>query len=331
MGGLPHSGWSAPNSVIPHLSQDSQFMTGSQPLQWPGARVHGLGWVPTSSTMTTSSAHGHELAATTGRLPFAWPSELANQPQLQPQLQENVTASGQPGPWMPNCSPMSTILPDALHEPMQHAQPVATPCEGSPSFSHYSNTSWLSAITSPYARSDSHARGTPTIKQEEPMTPRVPDLHGIPPLEQSSSLTSHAPKYQYSQLREDHTARGTSSPSSSSSSAESSTGSDDFDVKPAVHQQRPTNRRAFSSDGTRLQEPEERRKRGFTKPENANCHCDQCGKLFQRSYNLKAHLETHDPHRSQPHPCHHHGCNKRFVRRTDLIRHVQSVRKTKQH
>lgn len=66
-------------------------------------------------------------------------------------------------------------------------------------------------------------------------------------------------------------------------------------------------------------------KRGYTSIENASCQCEQCGKLFQRTFNLRAHMETHDPHRTQPHQCQFPKCEKRFVRRTDLARHEQSV------
>jgi uncharacterized Zn-finger protein len=97
----------------------------------------------------------------------------------------------------------------------------------------------------------------------------------------------------------------------------------DEDTKP--YWLRPAHRRAYSYEDVRAENRDERKKRGFTRPEDANCSCRKCGKLFQRSYNLKAHLETHDPHRSQPHMCTYPRCNKRFVRRTDLVRHEQSV------
>ncbi|KAF2162521.1 hypothetical protein M409DRAFT_69100 [Zasmidium cellare ATCC 36951] len=76
---------------------------------------------------------------------------------------------------------------------------------------------------------------------------------------------------------------------------------------------------------------DQRPKRGYTTHANSTCHCDKCGKLFQRSYNLKAHMDTHDPHREQPHACHYPGCKRRFVRRTDLIRHERSVHLRERH
>ena len=67
--------------------------------------------------------------------------------------------------------------------------------------------------------------------------------------------------------------------------------------------------------------------RKLTTKEDANfqCHVKGCGKLFGRSYNFKAHMETHDASREYPFPCPLKDCNKKFVRKTDLQRHHQSV------
>ncbi|KAH6656198.1 hypothetical protein BKA67DRAFT_599532 [Truncatella angustata] len=76
------------------------------------------------------------------------------------------------------------------------------------------------------------------------------------------------------------------------------------------------------------------RPRRLTTKEEANYQCEVkgCGKLFSRSYNYKAHLETHDENREYPFPCAAIGCSKRFVRKTDLQRHHQSVHmKEKNH
>lgn len=67
-------------------------------------------------------------------------------------------------------------------------------------------------------------------------------------------------------------------------------------------------------------------RRNPTTPENANFSCHHCGKLFQRSYNHKTHLETHNPARKKEHVCPHLDCDKQFVRKTDLDRHQNSVR-----
>ncbi|KAI9809947.1 MAG: hypothetical protein M1825_000380 [Sarcosagium campestre] len=68
-----------------------------------------------------------------------------------------------------------------------------------------------------------------------------------------------------------------------------------------------------------------RKRRQLTTPADANHECHKCGKLFGRSYNYKAHMETHDPTRIYAYPCTEDGCSKKFVRKTDLTRHHQSV------
>lgn len=81
-------------------------------------------------------------------------------------------------------------------------------------------------------------------------------------------------------------------------------------------------RRASSSAVTRVRQP-----RKLTTKEDANfqCRVKGCGKLFGRSYNYKAHMETHDADRVYPFPCQVPDCTKKFVRKTDLQRHHQSV------
>lgn len=68
-----------------------------------------------------------------------------------------------------------------------------------------------------------------------------------------------------------------------------------------------------------------RKRRQLTTAAEASHTCEICGKLFGRSYNYKAHLETHDPERVYAHPCLEENCDKKFVRKTDLMRHHQSV------
>lgn len=80
--------------------------------------------------------------------------------------------------------------------------------------------------------------------------------------------------------------------------------------------------RRSHDDGTPV-----RPQRRLTSKEDANFQCAirGCGKLFSRSYNYKAHMETHDTGRVYPFPCPIEDCNKQFVRKTDLQRHHQSV------
>ncbi|KAI0181868.1 hypothetical protein GGR52DRAFT_526598 [Hypoxylon sp. FL1284] len=93
---------------------------------------------------------------------------------------------------------------------------------------------------------------------------------------------------------------------------------------------------SFPHDGRRLRVPRaaKRPTRKLTTKEEANFQCEVkgCGKLFSRSYNFKAHMETHDEKREYPFPCPVPDCNKKFVRKTDLQRHNQSVHmKEKSH
>ncbi|KAI0518570.1 hypothetical protein F5B22DRAFT_71228 [Xylaria bambusicola] len=77
-----------------------------------------------------------------------------------------------------------------------------------------------------------------------------------------------------------------------------------------------------------------RQARKLTSKDEANfqCEVEGCGKLFSRSYNYKAHMETHDKKREYPFVCTYEDCNKKFVRKTDLQRHHQSVHmKEKNH
>jgi len=72
-----------------------------------------------------------------------------------------------------------------------------------------------------------------------------------------------------------------------------------------------------------------KKKRQRTTPEEATHECRVCGKLFKRSYNWKSHMETHNPERKYPHLCTaangNSTCTKKFQRKTDLDRHVDSV------
>lgn len=54
--------------------------------------------------------------------------------------------------------------------------------------------------------------------------------------------------------------------------------------------------------------------------------CRLCYKTFDRVYNYKQHLHTHDIHRKRPFACDVSGCGHRFYRLTDLKRHNDSVR-----
>ena len=46
---------------------------------------------------------------------------------------------------------------------------------------------------------------------------------------------------------------------------------------------------------------------------------------FARAYNLKTHIQTHDPNRLKPYACHHKSCGRSFSRKHDLTRHMVSI------
>ncbi|KAI9364516.1 hypothetical protein DFJ73DRAFT_620011 [Zopfochytrium polystomum] len=58
------------------------------------------------------------------------------------------------------------------------------------------------------------------------------------------------------------------------------------------------------------------------------CPIEGCGKIFARKFNLKTHLNTHDPERARPFQC--PDCEKTFVRFHDLDRHQTVHSKTKE-
>ncbi|KAI0768577.1 hypothetical protein BD413DRAFT_479144 [Trametes elegans] len=56
--------------------------------------------------------------------------------------------------------------------------------------------------------------------------------------------------------------------------------------------------------------------------------CPTCPRAFARAYNLKTHIQTHDPNRLKPYACHHKSCGRSFSRKHDLTRHMVSIHRT---
>jgi hypothetical protein len=56
--------------------------------------------------------------------------------------------------------------------------------------------------------------------------------------------------------------------------------------------------------------------------------CPTCPRAFARAYNLKTHIQTHDPNRSKPYACHHKSCGRSFSRKHDLTRHLISIHRS---
>ncbi|KAJ3002117.1 hypothetical protein HKX48_002522, partial [Thoreauomyces humboldtii] len=59
------------------------------------------------------------------------------------------------------------------------------------------------------------------------------------------------------------------------------------------------------------------------------CPIPSCPRTFTRHFNLRTHIETHNPDRDRPFPC--SSCNKRFLRAHDLERHETVHSKLKAH
>ncbi|EKM60828.1 uncharacterized protein PHACADRAFT_246999 [Phanerochaete carnosa HHB-10118-sp] len=56
--------------------------------------------------------------------------------------------------------------------------------------------------------------------------------------------------------------------------------------------------------------------------------CPTCPRAFARAFNLKTHIQTHDPNRAKPYTCHHKTCGRSFSRKHDLTRHLVSIHRS---
>ncbi|KAI0343979.1 hypothetical protein BDW22DRAFT_1327651 [Trametopsis cervina] len=56
--------------------------------------------------------------------------------------------------------------------------------------------------------------------------------------------------------------------------------------------------------------------------------CPSCPRAFARAFNLKTHVQTHDPNRSKPYACQHKSCGRAFSRKHDLTRHLISIHRS---
>jgi hypothetical protein len=209
----------------------------------------------------------------------------------------------------------STLRPSLLSQPQDMLLTPPT-CTISPALSEYSPSSFPSARSTPYARSEGAmpSMKSPVIKIESDATPAIPQIFFTPqssPPEPPQVVNPEdlIVKPQPVQLEADLQACDNVSLLTSEIG----------EFKRPIGGS--TRRRAYSSE----EMLRDRKKRVHTKPSQATCSCEKCGKPFQRAYNLKAHMETHDRSRPHPHGCEYYGCEKRFVRRTDLQRHEQSV------
>lgn len=87
---------------------------------------------------------------------------------------------------------------------------------------------------------------------------------------------------------------------------------------------------AGSSEAANTQEASDRAeddkdRRTSTNNDEKGYICSDCGRAFKANFNLKAHMETHNPNRVAPFHCKSEGCDRKFLRNADLVRHRGSV------
>ncbi|KAF7192742.1 Cell wall transcription factor ACE2 [Pseudocercospora fuligena] len=305
--------WSAAESSI----QDPY--TISQPMPWPSEAPRGLGLesfhTPTQAIFNSHYSVSNDLAAS-----VSWPCSAASlvSPVAHQDSSQYCSALDQ---WYPTSTTMSSST--GWEAVPGYTRPSNLPaCEASPRHSNYSISSASSVVaSSPYAHSDGCLQpvSPPNIKQEDPVDRSRDRLYSIPGLAPSTQPSHVNPGDIYA------TPPLSAAEQASFAGIFAQTKVGVEDTKPMADAGSSTPRRALSKEDSRSPGSDARVKRGYTTHANSTCECDKCGKLFQRSYNLKAHMETHDPEREQPHACPYTDCKRRFVRRTDLIRHEQSV------
>ncbi|KAK3678210.1 hypothetical protein LTR78_002306 [Recurvomyces mirabilis] len=327
--GYYHNLQTPPNSTGPPRQDDistastpqSTLQQTSPPATWPEQYQYGLGLLqmPPNDGMTNGMLRNDVSSLPPVSVPYDWSEDLTTP---QPSY---FAFDGLPRQYTSYPQNNTAVLAPATtlwNPPQEVAGPLLPLQDASPSMSNYSLSSQLSEISSPYAHSEGCIRtsGSPVMKVEHPwesttsLEPAQPAAVSaycpVQPAPEKVTPRPLAPQRFHSLLLPRQ-------------NVNEDIESEEEDVKPVLR--RPAYRKAYSTEDVRSESQHHRAKREYTTADNANCSCDMCGKLFQRNYNLKAHLETHDPGRPQPHHCHYPHCGKRFVRRTDLLRHEQST------
>lgn len=275
----------------------------AQTMPWALEQPQGLGLLAPTTYNPSWSYSSATTPQQFAMAPFTLSSTLAtSQPLFQDAHRQRRLS------WTESCNPQSTLL---ASQPWDPSEP-STNLGPSPCPSEFSTGSYRSPRRTPYTHQETHlpARASPFIKIESELTPVGPYL--APPTTQSILLSS-----EHSTERQ-----GTQVGSRNAPEMLLSTTSDTEDRKPST----PSSvERAHSVSDDPEASTSRRVRRVMTRPETASCSCHICGKLFARLHNLKTHMHTHNPQRTQPHQCAFPGCEARFVRRTDLVRHDQSV------
>lgn len=285
----------------------------SQQQPWSHDAPHGLGLTVSAAEVQLRSAapsrHSHPATTSTFTQPFS--TQTIYEPNLHGLRKD---------PWMDACDPFSTLASSAPWDlPARNFFSSATEEQNFRHLSEYSASTHQSCQSSPYAHSEGYVPSdtSPFIKTEE-----TPDwVRERNEMFSNPALADDSPSVTPADLL---TKTGMSQSFRSTETLLLPGPVQDapyLKAEKCVSEQ-PSTGKTSSSDNVPFHE---RQKRGYTQPENANCACERCGRLFQRSYNLKAHMETHDPNRTFPHECQYEDCEKRFKRKTDLLRHEQSV------
>lgn len=173
------------------------------------------------------------------------------------------------------------------------------------------------------------SKWSPTLTNSSLMsnTPSFPILHSMPMTDSAVHVDDLESPTHWLASDQPHY---TSVPSSSDTSHQWHDTGAETREDTSVHNSR--NRRASFEQWPRhdqhseaeLQALLDRPRRIKTTAENARFYCHECGKRFQRVYNLRSHMFKHEATREKI-QCPHTGCNKSFDRKTDLGRHERSV------
>lgn len=291
----------------------------SQPMGWPSEIGLGL---PSTQTATQHMLVDPSLGAFNTFMPSSWPSSMGI---LLPSSTYRETIRHDS--FMQNCYPQSAFLPtqpmttwDVSGSGVASFRPSYEMSSGESDFSVSSQTS-CTPSSPPYAHSEGcfPRRSSPIVKIEEeynPLTPRLSSISGSVSPRTRQSHVNPGDVYNPPNVEVDQQPQ---TPPLVPVKLEE-------DTKPVLRPRPAGERRSdASAQETRRAFDEDRRKRGYTTPTNAVCSCDECGKLFQRVSNLRAHMDTHKPDREQPWACQFYGCTRRFVRKTDMTRHQESV------
>nr|POE66674.1 transcriptional regulator prz1 [Quercus suber] len=225
--------------------------------------------------------------------------------------------------WNHGCDPTSTLLAP-VWDPLD--QTTAALDFDASSLSSCSGSPHTSAASSPHAYPETTpwVVGSPAIKTEDHASP--PNTYGTCLHERSvanrSLLVGPLDLLAQSKSENEHLMTrpiwNACTPSDHASTCE--------DYKPAILSQHGSLQDEEMEEKANLKVLEVRPKRQFTNAGNAVCRCEECGLLFRRRYNMKAHMKTRHTNQTKPHACHHADCQWGFHRRTDLTRHLRTAK-----